>query len=189
MPIFESGPVRPLALSPSRHLLLALNTPDNRLEVFAARQGALSRLGETVVGLEPVAVVLRSESEAYVVNHLSDSVSVVDLSDPRRPLVKATLPVGDEPRDVVIGGPERDRVFITAARRGQNRPGDPALTTPGIGRAEVWVFSAGDLSSPPRLLTLFCDVPRALAVSPDGRRVYAAAFLSGNRTTVLKSAA
>src|SRR5258705_5923298 len=32
---------------------------------------------------------------------------------------------------------------------------------------------------------MFADTTRALAVSPDGRTVYAAAFLSGNRTTSL----
>jgi hypothetical protein len=33
---FESGHVRPLALSPSKSLLFAANTPDNRVEVFRA---------------------------------------------------------------------------------------------------------------------------------------------------------
>lgn len=32
--LFESGQVRPLALSPDGKLLFACNTPDNRLEVF-----------------------------------------------------------------------------------------------------------------------------------------------------------
>ena len=32
------------------------------------------------VGLEPVAVAVRSPTEVWVVNHLSDSVSVVTLS-------------------------------------------------------------------------------------------------------------
>lgn len=38
---------------------------------------------------------------------------------------------------------------------------------------------------PVSVLTLPADVPRALAASTDGRTVYAAAFMSGNRTTVL----
>jgi YVTN family beta-propeller protein len=97
--------------------------------------------------------------------------------------------VGDEPRDVVIGGPARDKVFITTARRGQNNPNDPQLTTEGVGRADVWVFSAADLSQPRAILTHFCDTPRALAVSPDGTRVYAAAFHSGNQTTCLQQVA
>jgi hypothetical protein len=142
--LFESGHVRPLALSPARSLLLAVNTPDNRLEVFETAQGTLRRRGEVVVGLEPVAVVARTETQAFVVNHLSDSVSVVNLSEPDRPIVVETLLVGDEPRDVVCAGPGRRWVFVTAARRGRNRPGDPQLTTPGVGRADLWVFDAED---------------------------------------------
>jgi YVTN family beta-propeller protein len=182
---FESGHVRPLALSPSRDLLFAVNTPDNRLEVFRAGDGGLERAGECVVGLEPVAVAARSDSEVYVVNHLSDSVSVVDVADPERPFVRATLLVGDEPRDVVIAGPARDRVFITTAHRGQNSAADPQLATPGVGRADVWVFDVGVTSAPLVVLRHFADTPRALAASPDGLRVYAAAFHSGNQTTVL----
>jgi YVTN family beta-propeller protein len=183
--LFESGHVRPLALSPSGKLLFAVNTPDNRLEVFEVARGSLIRRGETRVGLEPVAVAARSEGEVYVVNHLSDSVSVVDASDPGKPFVRETLQVGDEPWDVAVAGPRRDRVFVTAAARGQNRPGDPSFDRPGLGRGDVWVFDAGRLDGPPRILTLFCDGTRALAASADGRRVFAAAFLSGNRTTAV----
>jgi len=186
---FESGHVRPLCLSPSGAFLFSVNTPDNRLQVFETSAGTLLPRGEVVVGLEPVAVAARTDSEVFVVNHLSDSISVVDASDPDRPFVKATLLTGDEPRDVVLGGPRRSRIFVTAARRGQNRPGEAGLTTPGAGRADVWVFDAERLEAPPHIVGLACDVPRALAVSPDGRRVHAAAFLSGNRTTVLNEGA
>src|SRR5262249_16761241 len=80
--------------------------------------------------------------------------------------------------------------FITCAHRGQNSPDDPELTTPGRGRADVWVFDATDLGSAlggTRLtkVVLFGDTPRALAVSPDGGTVYAAAFHSGTQTTTL----
>ena len=36
---FESGPVRPLALSADRKWLYAVNTPDNHLEIFRVRHG------------------------------------------------------------------------------------------------------------------------------------------------------
>ena len=186
---FESGHVRPLALSPSGKFLFAVNSPDNRLEVFRVQKSGLSSIGEVVVGLEPVAVAARTDSEVYVVNHLSDSVSVVDASDPSQPFVRETLLVGDEPRDVVIAGRQRDKIFITTAHRGQNYPRDPQLTTPSVGRGDVWVFAADDLSHDPHILTLFCDTPRALAVNSDGTRVYAAAFHSGNQTSVLTATA
>ena len=38
-------------------------------------------------------------------------------------------------------------------------------------------------------LTFFADTPRALAVSPDGATVYAAAFHSGNQTTAVSAEA
>jgi YVTN family beta-propeller protein len=184
--LFESGHVRPLALSPDGQTLYAVNTPDNRLEIFDVRpSGGLEHVGSVVVGLEPVAVAAKSGHEVWVVNHLSDSVSVVDVSNPRRPHVERTLLVGDEPRDIVFAGPGRNRAFITTAHRGQNSPIDPEITTPGVGRADVWVFDTEETDEALTILVLFSSTPRALAVTPDGRKVYAAAFLSGNRTTAL----
>lgn len=187
---FESGHVRPIAITPSGEHLLAVNTPDNRLEIFSlSPEGLPQPVGETPVGLEPVALATDSRQRVYVVNHLSDSVSVVDLRDPARPYVVETLQVGDEPRDVVVGGTESNRLFVTTARRGQNRPSDPELTTEGRGRADVWVFDLDDLDSPPRVISLFTDTPRALAVSADGASVYVAGFRTGNQTTCLTARA
>jgi hypothetical protein len=39
---FESGQVRPLALSPDGSRLFAVNTPDNQLEVFQVGVGTLT---------------------------------------------------------------------------------------------------------------------------------------------------
>jgi YVTN family beta-propeller protein len=188
--VFESGQVRPLALSPAGTKLFAVNTPDNRLEVFDVGAAGLTHSASVPVGLEPVAVAARSEDEVWVVNHLSDSVSVVDVST-SPPQVVRTLLVGDEPRDLVFAGPGGSLAFITTAHRGQNSAVPLAdLTTPGIGRADVWVFDASDpgaaLGGAPRtVITLFGDTPRALAASPDGSTVYAAVFHSGNQTTSL----
>ncbi|HEX9942525.1 MAG TPA: hypothetical protein VGG03_10940 [Thermoanaerobaculia bacterium] len=189
--LFESGQVRPLALSPSAKFLFAANTPDNRLEVFHVEDNGLEHRASIPVGLEPVAVAARNDNEVWVVNHLSDSVSVVELTQGGHSgRVVRTLLVGDEPRDIVFGGSGKGRAFITTAHRGQNVPYDPQLTTPGVGRADVWVFDANQLGNtlagtPLTIVTLFADTPRALAVSPDGSKIYAAAFHSGNRTTAL----
>ncbi len=78
--LFESGQVRPLAISPDGTRLFAVNTPDNRLEIFTIAPGGLTHLESVPVGLEPVAVAARNNGEVWVVNHLSDSVSVVDVS-------------------------------------------------------------------------------------------------------------
>src|SRR6266403_2061105 len=144
---FESGQVRPLALSPDRSRLFAVNTPDDRLEIFAVDgAGNLTHTGSVAVGLEPVAVAARTNGEVWVVNHLSDSVSIIDVSS-NPPRVVRTLLVGDEPRDIVFAGTGGNRAFITTAHRGQNRGADPQLTTPGVGRADVWVFDAANLET------------------------------------------
>jgi DNA-binding beta-propeller fold protein YncE len=191
--LFESGQVRPLAVSKNGKRLFAVNTPANRLEIFniSGDSGPLVHSGSIPVGLEPVAIAVRSQHEVWVVNHLSDSVSIVHVDhDGQGGQVERTLLVSDEPRDIVFAGSDGSRAFITTAHRGQNNPTDPQLTTPGVGRADVWVFDANNLGSglegaPLNVITLFSDTPRALAVTPDGSRVYAAAFHSGNRTTTL----
>jgi len=193
---FESGHVRPLALSPDGTRLFAVNTPDNRLDIFDVNGSGLTRVASVMVGLEPVAIAARSNTEVWVVNHLSDSVSIVsiDTSDPTLSRVVRTLLVGDEPRDILFAGTgdPRPRAFITTARRGQNLPATlPAnLTTPGTPRALVWAFDANNLGAalagtPLSVIALFSDTPRALAVSNDGATVYAGAFHSGNLTTGL----
>src|SRR5262249_26820540 len=86
---FESGQVRPLAMSPDRTRLFAVNTPDGMLEVFRITPRGLVLQSRVPVGMEPVAVAARNDNEVWVVNHLSDSVSVVRLSGP--PHVTHTL--------------------------------------------------------------------------------------------------
>jgi YVTN family beta-propeller protein len=174
---FETEPVSPLVLSADGRYLYALNTADDRLEVFAAQGETLNSLAETTVGLRPVALALHG-NEVWVVNHLSDSVSVVDVSNPSRPRVTHTLQVGDEPRGIVIAGPKHDHVLVATARRGES-------LTPGVGRAQIWIFEAAQPEAPPKILALFGTKPRALAASADGRYVYAAVFLSGNGTATV----
>ena len=188
--VFESGPVRPIALSADGKRLFVTNRPAHCLEIYAVEGDSLRLASSVAVGLEPVAVAERNANEVWVVNHLSDSVSVVRLDGTAR--VLRTLQVGDEPRDIVFAGSNRDRAFITAAFRGQNRPNITStnLMAPGQGRADVWVFDAGNLDdsmngNPLTILTLFADTPRALAVSQDGAAVYAAPLFSGNNTTTL----
>lgn len=82
---FETEPVRPIALGPDGRRLYALNTAEDHLEIFDVAGPAVTRLGEVAVGLRPVALAVRSDAEVWVSNHLSDSVSVVDTTDPTAP--------------------------------------------------------------------------------------------------------
>jgi YVTN family beta-propeller protein len=138
---FEAGPVQALLLTPDGRLL-ALNTQDDRIEVYgvelpaatgrtpqpgsgsvgkkpapggpfvppatgspagATPLPALSWRGSVFTGLSPVAMTLdpADANRLFVSNHVSDSVSVVDLA--KRQVV-ATIDVGDEPQGLVVTG-------------------------------------------------------------------------------------
>ncbi len=163
---FEGRQTHPIGLTPDGSKLLALNPPDARLSVFDVSNTANPipvLLAEIAVGLEPVSLRARTEDEVWVVNEVSDSVSIVSLS---RGVVVATLPCPDEPADVVFA---QGKAFVSGARNNLLRVFD--VTT----RVEVAAISLQGLQ------------PRALAVDADGTKIYAAFQNSGNRTTILPS--
>src|SRR5438128_11286528 len=57
---FESGLVRPLALTPDGTRLLAVNTPDDRLQIFSVAPSGLSPLTYVHVGIHPLVELIRS---------------------------------------------------------------------------------------------------------------------------------
>lgn len=197
---FESGAVRPVAISSNGKTVLITNTPNHSLDVFQYGENDQLTFRQSIpVGMEPVAVGFANDQEAWVVNHVSDSISIVNLDD-SVPHVTRTLLVGDEPRDIVFAN---GKAFITTAHRGQQREqsylsgvegaGDSQLVTASVKRADVWVFDINDLGTtlggrPQKIIELFGDTPRALAVSHDQQTVYAAVFHSGNQTTAVHEA-
>ncbi len=161
---FESPVAKGLAATTDR--LLVVNTRDNRLSVFdIGAPGAPVLVGEVQVGLEPVAVQARpgSPNEAWVVNHLSDDVSVVDLT--LGATVKS-IPVGDEPADIVF---TRDgaKAYVSSSR--DNRVDVVSASSRSIVASHA----------------IPMEEPRSLALSPNGKFVVVAVFESGNRTTIL----
>lgn len=162
---WETPHVNPLALTPDGKTLLAVNTADNRLEIFDVTGPAPVLIGEVPVGLDPVSVCARSDSEAWVVNHVSDSVSIVDLPSQR---VTATLAVGDEPCDVVFAG-DPERAFVSLSQENRLKVYDPA-----------------NLAAEPVVIEIEGEDPRALAVDSKNQRVYLAIFESGNGTTIIR---
>ncbi len=162
---FESSQVHPIALTPGGGKLLVVNTPDALLEVFTVLPGGgLAPLASIPVGLEPVSVTPRSDTEAWVVNHLSDTISIVDLG---LGTTVRTLAVGDEPTDVVFAG---GHAFVAVSQEDA-----------------VKAFDLGNLANPPIPLNLFGSDTRALAVSRDGSKVYAVVLNSGDQTTVVNA--
>ncbi len=161
---FEAQHTRPVCLSPDGTRLFVVNTPDARVSVFDVSNAGNALpvlIREIRTGLDPVAVNAVSNDEAWVVNELSDSVSVVSVA---AGAATATLACKDEPGDVVFAG---GRAFVSCSRSNGVRVYDVAT------RAET-VF-----------VSLQGQYPRALAVNETGDRVYAAFKLSGNRTTLL----
>ena len=161
---WEHPHVHPLDLTPDGTRLCAVNTADNRLEVFDSSGANLAPLFSVKVGLDPVSVRARTNDEVWVVNHVSDSVSVVSLTAMN---VVATLRTDDEPCDVVFaGGPERAFVSCSQANL-------------------VQVFDPANLAALPIDVVIDAEDPRAMATSPDGSKVYVAIFESGNSSTIL----
>ncbi len=159
---FEGKQTSPVRLSPDGTRLFAVNTPDARLSVFDVSQPSNPRLiAEIAVGIEPVSVNPRNNDEAWVVNEVSDSISIVSVSNR---MVMDTLYVKDEPVEVVFAG---SKAFVSASRKNS-----------------IAVFDATTHA----LLTnivVFGENPRALAVNAAATKVYAAFALSGNHTTII----
>jgi len=161
---FESPHVHPICFTPSHQRLLVVNTPDNRLTVFDVGDTIPHRAAEIFVGLEPVSVSALDDSTAWVVNQLSDDVSIVNLNTMN---VKATLHVGDEPGDVVFAGSPL-RAYVSVG-----------------GEDAIKVYDPASPATAPSVIALNGSEPRALAVKNDGSKVYVALFGSGNQTTIM----
>ncbi len=165
IPNFESPQITPIAISDDGSRLATVNTPDNRVALFSLQNpNQPFLLREIAVGLEPVSVRFRNNDETWVVNHLSDSVSVVDLD---AGVVTDTIFVDDEPSDIVFAN---GLAFVTVSTRRHVAVIDP------------------NTRSVTTTVAVFGDEPRWAAASDDGSRLYVASHKSGNETTAIPEA-
>lgn len=160
---WETAPVHPVALSPDGTRLAVCNLPDARVEVFDVASGLPVALGSVPVGLDPVTVRFRTSAELWVANYISDSVSIIDLPTMR---VVNTITTTNEPSDIVFAGATQ-RAYVSC--------GQPNL---------VQVFNPATLQLVTNLV-IDGNRPRAMDVSSDGSKVYAAIFESGNASTII----
>lgn len=162
---FEGRQTTPIRLSADGKRLFAVNTADARLSVFDTTQTPPLLRQEIPVGIEPVSANPRTNNEVWVVNELSDSVSIVSLS---LGIVTDTIAVKDEPADVVFAG---GLAFVSVS-----------------GNNQVRVFDAVTHAAVKTIL-LAGQSPRALAVNADGSKVFVVLAESGNRTTLIPARA
>src|SRR5262249_31678884 len=159
---FEAKQTSPVRLSPDGTRLFAVNTPDARLSVFDVTQPSNPRLlAEIPVGVEPVSVNPRDNDEVWVVNEVSDSISIVSVS---QRIVTDTLYVKDEPVDVVFAS---GKAFVSASRKNL-----------------IAVFDVTNHTLVTNI-TLFGENPRCMAVNTNCTNRYAAFAPSGNHTTLI----
>src|ERR1044071_2520531 len=98
---FETAPVHPLALSPNGQQLAVCNLADGKLELFDVRSGNPIFFGLVPLGIDPVSVRYRNNEEAWVINEISDTISIVNVQTLN---VTATIETLTGPTDVVFAG-------------------------------------------------------------------------------------
>ncbi len=161
---FEPSLVHPIAISPSGHRLFALNSDTGTLRVFSLNDPQNpTPILDIPLGLAPVSLRPRNDDEVWVVDALSDSISVVSIP---QGIVTRVLQTKDDPADIVFAG-NPQKAYVSIA-----------------GRDEIQVFDVAS-GNPLATISVPGKEPRSLAVDGSGSQVYALVFRSGNRTTLL----
>lgn len=134
-----------VALSPDGRWALTANAGSDTVSLVDLEEGKVA--AELPVGKRPFSVAWRGEA-AVVTNWLSDSLTILHVAPPRI-AVGASLPVGDEPRGVVLGA---GRAYVALA-------GEDAVTAIDLeSRKAVARVPVG-------------KEPWHLALTPDGKRL------------------
>ena len=152
--------VSALSVSLDGKLLYALNNSDDHLYIVETHGGrAVARLP---VGDHPIASKLSKDGRTlFVANLGSATVAVVDVSDPARPAVTATLQTDAHPNDLALTAD--DRLFVSCG----NTNNVIAFDLKTRQRLEVINTSLGPKAPAG-------STPNSLALSPDGEMLYVA---------------
>ena len=166
---FANPHVNPIALSPTQSELYAVNSAAGRLDVVTLGTGKLKRSID--VGVGPVGLAVKPDgTEVWVANHVSDSVSVVDVtpgSATRYQVVQTiqTMDAGltstfDEPAGVVFAG--NGKAYVSLSSRNQ------------IAVVDTATYAVTNV------LQMNAQEPRAMFVQ--GGHLFVPAFESGNQS-------
>lgn len=169
-PTFASPHANPIALSPIFGELYVVNTPGDTLDVVDTAAGTVT--ARVPVGIDPVSVAVRPDGkEVWVSNHVSDTVSVVDVdpASPTRHQVVATVTawseegwVTDFDEPVGIAFASNAKAYVALSSRNRIAVVDVATRTVT------------------KQVQVLAQEPRAIMVR--GNRLYVVPFESGNTT-------
>lgn len=160
---FETAPVHPVAVSPDGKLLAVCNLPDSRVELFDLTSVTPRRMGSVFTGVDPVTARFRSNTELWVINHISDSISIID---PARLITVDTLDCFDAPADVLFTA-DPPRAFVSHS---------------GANLVEIWDAETRESLD---AIDIEGDRPKAMAIAPDQSEIYIAILESGNASTII----
>jgi DNA-binding beta-propeller fold protein YncE len=152
--------VSSLNISADGKLLYALNNSDNHLYILETHGGrAVARV---MVGDHPLAARLSKDGKTLYVANLGDTtVAVVDVSNPGRAKVAATLATDPHPNDLALT--DDDRLFVSCG----NTNNVVSFDLKTGQRLEVISTALGPKAPAG-------STPNSLAVSPDGEILYVA---------------
>src|SRR5690606_24377856 len=173
--LYLSPQINPMALSEDGQWLYVANTTSNSLSVLDVSNPLAPRnLAEIKVGHDPVSVAVlpggvNGDELVFVVNHISDSISVVSRN--RLAVIQTIqafdengVTLMDEPTGIVFTSPSRALVTL-------DQPNQVlVLDIDANGRASI----------APERVKITAQAPRAIAAA--GGRAFVAAFESGNQT-------
>lgn len=185
---FETPHVHPIDVNPAGTKLAVVNTAGAHVELYDIDgAGDLTHVDAIQVGVDPVTARWRTNTELWVVNQISDTISIIDttLGIVTDTLVTYKLtdgdndgdlegdPNGDEPADVVFGTQSGNPVAVVSCSR--------------TDRLQIWDLGTLTVSDE---IYLDGEDPRSMAIntSLDPDRVYAAIFESGNSSTLIAGA-